>query len=123
MNEANNTATYQELVWRRLSEPLTIRGHDFPSWLWLAILSAVLLAGFVYIIWMYVKDSRGVGPWWAIFLGTLRACVYVLLAIIFLLPAKQTWEETARYGQSACSRGHISQHDESDRRYSEWHRR
>ncbi len=99
MNEANNTSTYQELVWRRLSEPLTIRGHDFPSWLWLVILSAVLLAGFVYIIWMYIKDSRGVGPWWAIFLGTLRACVYVLLAGVFLLPAKQTWEETRVMGK------------------------
>ncbi len=99
MNEANNTSTYQEFVWRRLSEPLTIRGHDFPSWLWLVILSAVLLAGFVYIIWMYVKDSRGVGPWWAIFLGTLRACVYVLLAGVFLLPAKQTWEETRVMGK------------------------
>ena len=99
MNDANNTSTYQELVWRRLSEPLTIRGHDFPSWLWLVILSAVLLAGFVYIIWMYIKDSRGVGPWWAIFLGTLRACVYVLLAGVFLLPAKQTWEETRVMGK------------------------
>jgi hypothetical protein len=99
MNEANNTSTYQEYVLRRLSEPLTIRGHDFPSWLWLVILSAVLLAGFVYIIWMYVKDSRGVGPWWAIFLGTLRACVYVLLAGVFLLPAKQTWEETRVMGK------------------------
>jgi hypothetical protein len=99
MNEANNTSTYQELVWRRLSEPLTIRGHDFPSWLWLLILGAVVLAGFVYVIWMYVKDSRGVGPWWAIFLGTLRACVYVLLAIVFLLPAKQTWEETRVMGK------------------------
>ncbi len=99
MNEANNTSTYQEYVLRRLSEPLTIRGHDFPSWLWLVILSAVLLAGFVYIIWMYIKDSRGVGPWWAIFLGTLRACVYVLLAGVFLLPAKQTWEETRVMGK------------------------
>src|SRR5690348_10088010 len=99
MNEANNTSTYQELVLRRLSEPLTIRGHDFPSWLWLMILGAVLLAGFIYIIWMYVKDSRGVGPWWAIFLGTLRAGVYVLLAGVFLLPAKQTWEETRVMGK------------------------
>ncbi|HEY7327458.1 MAG TPA: VWA domain-containing protein [Gemmataceae bacterium] len=99
MNEANNTSTYQEYVLRRLSEPLTIRGHDFPSWLWLLILAAVLLAGVVYIVWMYVKDSRGVGPWWAIFLGTLRACVYVILACVFLLPAKQTWEETRVMGK------------------------
>ncbi|HTU94182.1 MAG TPA: VWA domain-containing protein [Gemmataceae bacterium] len=99
MNEPNNTSTYQELVWRRLSEPLTVRGHDFPSWLWLLILGAVLAAGFAYIVWMYVKDSRGVGPWWAIFLGTLRACVYAILAVVFLLPAKQTWEETRVMGK------------------------
>ena len=99
MNEANNTSTYQEFVWRRLSEPLTIRGHDFPSWLWLVILGMILLTGLFYIVWMYVKDSSGVGPWWAIFLGTLRACVYVLLAVVFLLPAKQTWEETRVMGK------------------------
>lgn len=99
MNEPNNTSTYQELVWRRLSEPLTVRGHDFPSWIWLLILGAVLVAGFAYIVWMYVKDSRGVGPWWAIVLGTLRACVYAILAVIFLLPAKQTWEETRVMGK------------------------
>jgi hypothetical protein len=99
MSEANNISTYQEYVLRRLSEPLTVRGHDFPSWLWLLILGAVLLVGLVYITWMYVKDSRGVGPWWAIFLGTLRACVYVILAGVFLLPAKQTWEETRVLGK------------------------
>ncbi len=99
MNEANNISTYQEYVLRRLSEPLTVRGHDFPGWLWLLILGAVLLAGLVYIVWMYVKDSRGVGPWWAIFLGTLRTCVYVILAGVFLLPAKQTWEETRVLGK------------------------
>ncbi len=99
MNEPNSISTYQELVWRRLSEPLTVRGHDFPSWIWLLILGAVLAVGFAYIVWMYVKDSRGVGPWWAIFLGTLRACVYAVLAIVFLLPAEQTWEETRVMGK------------------------
>lgn len=99
MNEANNISTYQELVWRRLSEPLTVRGHDFPGLLWLFILGAVLLTGFVYVVWMYVKDSQGVGPWWAIFLGLLRSCVYGLLAVVFLLPAQQTWEETRVMGK------------------------
>ena len=98
MNEAN-TSTYQEWVLRRLSEPLTIRGHELPWWVWPMILTVVLAAGFVYIIWMYVKDSRGVGPWWAIFLGLLRASVYVLLAGVFLLPAQQTWEETRVMGK------------------------
>ncbi|HEY7422968.1 MAG TPA: VWA domain-containing protein [Gemmataceae bacterium] len=100
MNEANNTSTYQEFVLRRLSEPLTIGGHEFPWWVWPMILIAVLSAGFVYIVWMYVKDSRGVGPWWATFLGMLRTAVYLLLAGVFLLPAKQSWEETRVMGKA-----------------------
>ncbi len=99
MNEANNVSTYEEIVWRRMSEPLSVGGHEFPGMLWLVILGLILLAGFVYIVWMYVKDSRGVGPWWAIFLGTLRSCVYILLALVFMLPAKQTWEETRVMGK------------------------
>jgi hypothetical protein len=99
MNEANNISTYQETVYRRLSEPLTVFGHEFPWWMWPTLLAGILAVGFAYIIWMYVKDSHGVGPWWAIFLGLLRASVYVLLAGVFLLPAKQTWEETRVQGK------------------------
>src|SRR5580704_15278332 len=98
MNESN-TSQYQQFVWRRLSEPFEIRGHEFPSWLWWLVLGAILLAAFFYVAWMYVKDSRGVGPWWAIFLGLLRSTVYVLLAIVFMMPAEQTWEETRVMGK------------------------
>ena len=45
---------------------------------------------------MYVKDSRGVGPCWATFLGLLRGAVYVILALVFLLPAWQAGGERPR---------------------------
>jgi hypothetical protein len=98
MNDVN-TSQYQQFVWRRLSEPLEVRGHEFPSWLWWLVLGVILFTAFFYVAWMYIKDSRGVGPWWAIFLGLLRSTVYVLLAIVFLLPAEQTWEETRVMGK------------------------
>jgi hypothetical protein len=99
MNEAN-TSTYQEWVLRRLSDPLTIRGHEFPWWVWPLLLGSILVAGLFYILWMYVKDSRGVGLGWAGFLALLRMSVYLLLAAVFLLPAKQTWEETRVMGKT-----------------------
>jgi hypothetical protein len=99
MNEANTTQ-YQEWVLRRLSEPLTILGRELPWYVWPMILTAVLVAALVYVVLMYIKDSRGVGLAWASFLGLLRVCVYVLLAGVFLLPAKQTWEETRVMGKT-----------------------
>jgi hypothetical protein len=48
---------------------------------------------------MYVKDSRGVGALWASLLGTLRLCVYGILAWVFLLPATQTYIETRSEGK------------------------
>jgi hypothetical protein len=99
MNEAN-TSQYQEWVLRRLSDPLQLFGHEFPPMLWVFLLVGILLTAFIYVVWMYVKDSRGVGPWWAMFLGLLRTCVYLLLAGVFLLPAKQTWEVTQVMGKT-----------------------
>ena len=98
MNEAN-TITYTEPVWRRLYDPLRVFGHDLPPQVWVALLAVVLLAAFFYVGWMYVKDSRGVGPWWAIFLGLLRSAVYVILALVFMLPAWQVWVENTSQSQ------------------------
>src|SRR5437588_488998 len=95
MNETNTTQT-TEFVWRRLTEPLRLFGWELNPRLWLVLLVLLLLAGFFYIGWMYLRDSRGVGPWWAILLGLLRAAVYTVLAVVFLLPSEQTWEETGR---------------------------
>src|SRR5690242_3907367 len=93
MNEATTTQT-TELVFRRLTEPLKLFGLELPPWLWAVLLGLVLGVAFFYVAWMYLKDSRSVGPWWASFLGLLRTGVYLLLALIFLLPARQTWEDT-----------------------------
>src|SRR5207244_5423750 len=42
---------------------------------------------------MYSRDGRAVGPVWATFLSFIRSCVYTILAVVFLLPAEQSWEE------------------------------
>jgi hypothetical protein len=102
MNEAA-TKQYKEIVYRRLSEPIDFFGRELPAELWWVILAVVLGVGFFYIGWMYFKDSRGVGPWWASLLGILRGCVYVLLAWVFLLRAEQTWEETEVHSRVAVA--------------------
>jgi hypothetical protein len=90
---------YTKLVWRRLEEPLRVLNTDLPWQVWLVALGLVLAVAFFYVAWMYVKDSRGVGPWWATLLGLLRSAVYVLLALVFLLPSKQTFIETRTEGK------------------------
>jgi uncharacterized membrane protein len=94
MNDTSPTQ-FTEQIYRRLEEPVRLFGRDLrPDVFWITVLVFVLVAAFVYVGFMYARDSRGVGPWWAAFLGLLRSTVYVLLAGVFLLPAIQTWEET-----------------------------
>jgi hypothetical protein len=92
---ASDTETVQktEFVFRRLSEALRLGGQDVDPRLWLAILIPVLILGAVYVIWMYVRESVTVGAW-AILLAVLRSVVYIILALVFLLPAWQTWDVT-----------------------------
>ena len=96
MNEATGAAVtpYEQLVLRRLEEPLKVLNYEFPPFLWPAMLGLVLGAAFVYTVWMYVKDSQTVGLWWALLLGFLRTCVYLILGLVFLLPARQSYIET-----------------------------
>src|SRR5262249_18727764 len=44
------------------------------------------------IILMYRRDAVTVGALWASFLGLLRGAVYVILAAVFLLPARQNYD-------------------------------
>ncbi|MSU76991.1 MAG: hypothetical protein EXS16_02735 [Gemmataceae bacterium] len=60
---------------------------------WLVILVPLLSVALVYVVLMYIRDSRSVHWLWAIFLGTLRLCVYGILAIVFLLPGCQYFEQ------------------------------
>jgi hypothetical protein len=95
MGNESNTTRETEFVFRRLEEALRFFGRETDArWFWILILAVVLGVGLVYVVWMYRKDSRTIGPAWAIFLGALRTLVYMILAAVFLLPAKQVWERT-----------------------------
>jgi len=88
------TTQETEFVWRRLADTLKLFGQEIDGRFWLAILIPVLLIAFAYVIWMYVRDGRSVGWAWASVLGALRIAVYIILALVFLLPAEQTWDRT-----------------------------
>src|SRR6266851_2353088 len=88
------TTQETEFVWRRLADTLKLFGQEIDGHFWLAILIPVLLIAFAYVIWMYVRDGRPVGWAWASVLGALRIAVYIILALVFLLPAEQTWDRT-----------------------------
>jgi hypothetical protein len=83
-----------EFIWRRLADTLKVFGQEIDGRFWLAILIPVFIIAFVYVIWMYIRDGRSVGWPWATALGALRITVYVILALVFLLPAEQTWDRT-----------------------------
>lgn len=97
MNEtttATGATPYEQFVLRRLEEPFKFFNYELPPEVWLVVLGVVLTVALVYTTWMYVKDSQTVGPWWATLLGFLRTCVYAILALVFLLPARQSYVET-----------------------------
>src|SRR5947209_8620199 len=93
MTDTTATTQVTEYVFRRLEEPLRLFGKELPPWVWAAALIFLLTVGFFYIAWMYIKDSRTIGMAWASLLGLLRASVYVILGLVFLLPSRQVWDE------------------------------
>lgn len=89
-----STGLETQFIWRRFDEA-SIFGFELnPYFFWGSILFTVLFLSTIYVVWMYVRDSRAVGALWSIFLGALRIVVYFLLAGIFMLPALQTWQTT-----------------------------
>ena len=90
----DNTTPIREFVLRRVTEGLSLGGHEFSGNAWYLILGAVLAVGVVYVIWMYVRDGHSIGWFWGAFLALLRLTVYAILGFVFLLPAWQNWEET-----------------------------
>jgi hypothetical protein len=93
MNE-NLPVQVTEFVFRRLADPLRVFSRELPPSVWIVVLTLVLILAFVFIGWMYLRDSRSIGIVWAMVLGLSRAVVYGLLAFAFLLPAEQTWEQS-----------------------------
>ncbi|QEL14025.1 vWA domain-containing protein [Limnoglobus roseus] len=85
-----------ETVFRRLSDPFPMVSPEATATAWWVLTIGVLIVGALFVIWMYARDSRTCHWYVAVPLAVLRMLVYVLLAIAFLLPAKQTWETTEK---------------------------
>ena len=90
--------TESEFVFRRLAEPFRLIGlnTEVDGRFWLLILAAVLIVGLGFVVWMYFKDARAVRWYWAAPLGALRVTVYLLLALMFLMPARQAYERSEK---------------------------
>ncbi len=97
MNE-NNTpnVTETEFIWRRIVETVKVGGFEINGGWWLAVLIPVLILAFLFVVLMYRKDMRSVGFKWAGPLALLRLSVYAILAYVFLMPAKQTFEKVEK---------------------------
>jgi hypothetical protein len=63
--------------------------------LWYAFTGVVLLLAWALTALMYARDARAAG-WWAAPLALLRMATLAVLAVCFLLPAYQTWEDTEK---------------------------
>jgi hypothetical protein len=94
MGNESSSVHETEFVFRRLTEGLHFGGKEVSPYVWLAVLVPVFVLAIAYVAWMYGRDARSVGWRWASFLATLRSIVYVILALVFLLPAWQTWDRT-----------------------------
>jgi hypothetical protein len=98
MND-QGTQVESEFVFRRLTETFKVFGREVDGRWWLLILAAVLFVGLAFVAWMYVKDSRTIRWYWAAPLALLRITVYLLLALMFLMPAKQGYERTEKHSR------------------------
>jgi hypothetical protein len=100
MGNETNTTQETQFVLRRLEEALRLFGRELDArWVWIFVLVLVLGLGLFYVGWMYRRDSRTVGSFWAGGLAALRCLVYLVLAAVFLLPALQTWEKTETHSK------------------------
>ena len=64
--------------------------------MWYAFVGGLFALGCLFVILMYIKDSKSVRWYWAVGLATLRIAVYAILCFVFLLPARQTWDRTEK---------------------------
>ena len=95
MND-NGVTRESEFVLRRLSDSFPLGPPEASTPLWFTSLAIVLLLGFAFVIWSYLRDMRSIRWYIATPLALMRMTVYVLLAIAFLLPAVQTWEKAEK---------------------------
>jgi len=99
----DNVQVTENTVFRRLEDPFPGLGFQLPDMgevlgvlirngegMWFVVLFAVLALALTYVAFMYRNDAKGVGKYWATLLGTLRVAVYLILALVFLLPSRQT---------------------------------
>ncbi len=93
MNEST-TNHFEVFRLRRLMDPITVFGKELDGWVWLIPLGLLFFIAVVYVIVMYIRDSKSLHPALAVFLAGLRITVYVLLALAFLLPSWQSIDET-----------------------------
>lgn len=85
-----------EFVFRRLTETFKVFSKELDGHWWLLALGVVLAIGIFFVIWMYIKDSRAVRWFWATPLAVLRITVYLCLALLFLMPARQGYERVEK---------------------------
>ena len=95
MND-QGTQAESEFVFRRLTESFKVFGTELDGRWWLLILAVILFVGIAFVIWSYIKDARTVRWYWALPLGVTRTSVYLLLALMFLMPAKQGYERVEK---------------------------
>lgn len=95
MND-NGVVRDTEIVFRRLSDPFPLVSPEAAATAWWALVIGVLVVGALFVAWMYSRDAKTCRWYVAVPLAILRICVYLLLAVAFLLPARQTWETTEK---------------------------
>ena len=81
---------------QRMDEPFYLFGRHWDSWAWIALVCVVVGVGLFYVCWMYLRERRTIGWVWPLPLALARVCVYGLLGLIFLLPARQHWDVTSK---------------------------
>lgn len=64
--------------------------------LWYTFVGVVFGLGTLFVALMCARDTRSVRWYWALPLALLRITVYAILCVVFLLPARQTWERTTK---------------------------
>ena len=76
---------------------LTSREVDLPqtTFGWLLLLGGSLLV-FIWVVWLYLRDTHELSPWWKAWLTLLRLSVLASLLIIAVNPSDRTQKQAFR---------------------------